>query len=147
MKQETKAKIILTTVFIALCLICAFLVSLVYLMNDNRKIINSVHASFSETYVVATSLVITPERIYQNDDLLGYCLWDESRNDMSKIGLQGEIGALQYKQKTWDWFEEKYKFKGNIYSLEDQIDLFNIAVAGGDGYHWTCWLKYYGLLK
>jgi len=149
MKNKTKAKLIVIAVFIILALFCIALTFYLYAMNDLRKlnITKEAHASFSNTYLVATSNVITPERIKKNTDLLDYCLWDESRDDMSKIGLQGEIGALQYKQKTWDWFGDKYNFDGDIHNRQDQIDLFHIAVAGGDGYHWTCWLKYYGLLK
>lgn len=76
--------------------------------------------------------------------LTEFCLWDESRDNMDRIGDVGEVGALQYMPLTWVWLSEKYDFEGSICSREDQIELFEIAVEGGDGGLWTCYRKFKG---
>jgi len=144
MKEVNKSLIKLIILFLVLLAI-SIIATLFLSYKIEFNVVNKVHAQFSDNYLLAINPIETPKK--QNTNLLEYCLWDESRDDMSKIGLQGEIGALQFKQMTWDWFSKKYNFQGDINSREDQIALFNIAVAGGDGYHWTCWLKYYGVIN
>lgn len=57
-------------------------------------------------------------------DLVDYCLNDESGDDMSAIGQEYEVGALQYKVETWVYLSEKYNFNGCICDRDDQIKLF-----------------------
>lgn len=79
--------------------------------------------------------------------LVDYCLSDESGDSMSAIGQEYEIGALQYKVETWIYLSEKYHFDGCICDRDDQIKLFKLAVRGGDGFHWTCYQKFYDLQR
>lgn len=92
-------------------------------------------------YSLQTVYAYTLEEQQQNKiiDKIAYC---ESRNREyaynSNDPYTPSIGLLQYKTKTWKWFSEKYHFKGDIWSGEDQRELTR-RVMRGERYwknHW-----------
>jgi soluble lytic murein transglycosylase-like protein len=53
----------------------------------------------------------------------------------------GSYGIMQYQKSTWEYFEKKYGEDLDFQSYHDQIKMTAIAVADGQGSHWTCYRK------
>ena len=82
-----------------------------------------------------------------NAEMLNYVIQCESSGNMDAIGKQGEIGILQWKTQSWDYFSKRYNFTGSIYNRQDQKDLFLMTTDAEKEQHWTCMKKYLKQLK
>ncbi len=141
MKKENRAIIIFTILGII-----TFIIYLIILGLLVKEIKNTAEEQIN---LIDYDSILVIRYFKELDKLTEYCTWDESRGRMDVIGAQGEIGILQFKKATWDLFEKRYNFNGDIYNCENQIKLFRIAIANGECRHWTCCRKYnqYGLSK
>lgn len=80
-------------------------------------------------------------RILVLDPVLGDLAECESNSNPGALnpkdtdGLEAH-GLFQYKQTTWDAFNEEMGFTGNIYSPHDQIKVTKWALDNGKAYHW-----------
>jgi soluble lytic murein transglycosylase-like protein len=61
----------------------------------------------------------------------------ESSLNQNARGSAGEIGLYQFKQKTWDWFNELRNTNLNINNRSHQIDMYCWAIAHGYSHFWT----------
>jgi len=79
------------------------------------------------------------------DEMLNWVINCESSGKMETIGQEGEIGILQWKPATWEFFKAKYNFNGSIMSPTAQIELFLMTTPEEKEQHWTCYRKWLAL--
>jgi len=76
-------------------------------------------------------------------DLIDCLAWYESRNNQNRVGKYGEIGILQFKKSTWNYFCKKFDVNLDIYNEEHQRLLADLILR--DNFwnikHWTVWKR------